>query len=92
MTEPWIEVLAVALDAVQPDGTPGSFAEAIERDGVPALRAAGFEMPRKVCPLHGLPVRPPPARNCSGCRAEIDRTIAKALGPRYRIWRWLRDH
>lgn len=44
------------------------------------------------CPLHGLPVRPPPARNCPGCRAEIDRTIAKALGPRYRIWRWLRDH
>lgn len=44
MSEPWIDILAAALDDVQPDGTPGSFAQALELYGVPALREAGYEV------------------------------------------------
>lgn len=32
-----------------------------------------------VCPFHNMRIGPPPARNCPGCRAEIDRTLARGL-------------
>jgi hypothetical protein len=30
-----------------------------------------------ICMFHGLPLGPPPARNCSECRAGIARTLAE---------------
>lgn len=34
----------------------------------------------RLCPLHGQPLGPPPARNCRECRAEIDRTLQRNDG------------
>jgi len=52
----WVQILVNVFAEMAPDGTPGSYAQCLELDGLPALRKAGFGVVRKADVKHLLDV------------------------------------